>query len=417
MEMQELNSEIRRLEGLQQTATIRMEMAQQRVFYDNQTTQNRSLISSSLNNYFRPFSNSEYRESIESRESDPSEPDTYTEYLDSSDRRIQSLSQNQISTSSSSNAGHRESSATGIIGKIIAKAPAGKRKELQDFLQSENLSDFFKEFLSECPRTRGWKNKEALMTQGLLNIVDQMSQNQALKTKCEILAETALGSCEDRVTLAFLQMQLAINLSGKELQNMSISEVYDYAKQESLMNFLTNKAEAKILQIEDFKRGIGEAEASRIIKDEIEIYLAYLQIGQELGLKMQASDMLYQACSHVSNEELQSAKQEFLAADQNQRIASHIYNDDYLKQHVFVKSIIEEVGNRAEFNADSEQSENDLDAVYLNRIKNLQQSFITTVISEISSEIEKAFVSPGHSVISPRASSTNQASNKSQQNS
>ena len=231
-----------------------------------------------------------------------------------------------------------------VIDKILATS--SNKEELGAFFRSPDLKDF-KMFLGKCPHTEGWKSQEAEMIGCLLEIANKMSQSEAVKRRCETLAETAVGSCGDRVSLAFVQMQLALNLSDKEVKDMSPQEVYDYAKQESVIKFLSEKAKAKIAKIKTTGGAL----------DEIETHLAYLQIGQELGLNLKANGMLYKRCSNVEDRDLESAKQEFLELDREFEIAKHIYEDKILRKNTFVNEIIEKVAAREEFNT-CEENEN-----------------------------------------------------------
>jgi len=63
---------------------------------------------------------------------------------------------------------------------------------------------------------------------------------------------------------------------------MNPQEVYDYTKQESVIKFLSDKAETKIKKM----RTEGG------VLDVIETHLAYLQIGSDLGLNLRANGMV-----------------------------------------------------------------------------------------------------------------------------
>ena len=257
-----------------------------------------------------------------------------------------------------------------ITDQILSKSSSEEEKKtLRTFLES-TVPDF-QRFLAECPRTQGWQSKKEEMVVRLFEIVKKMSQSEVVKTKCETLAATAFDTCGDRVALAFVQMQLSLNLSDKKLEEMSVQEVYDYAKQESVIKFLSEKSAAKVEQIK--ARGGG--------LDEIETHLAYLQIAPDLGLDLKANDMLYQRCSNVTEKELEETKTEFLALDREHLIAEHIYEDGQLRLHPFVKEIIAEVSGREEFGADKKEEEKE--QVYMERLASLQAVVAQATISEI----------------------------------
>lgn len=266
---------------------------------------------------------------------------------------------------------------TEVTNKILSQSESEEfKQELQTFVESSGL-DNFKSFLSRCPQTEGWNSHEAEMTQCLFEIVKKMSQSEAIKTKCESLAETAYGSCGDRVALAFVQMQLSLNLSDKKVEEMSVREVYDYAKQESVIKFLSEKSEAKIKQIKD----------SQLSLDKIEVHLAYMQIGQALGLPLKANGMLYKTSSNVTPEELEVVKKEFLLLDRERLIVEHTCTDNILRLHPFVQEIIKKVGNEDRFDIALREGENESD--YLKRLESLQKDMVEEQIREISKVFKK----------------------------
>ena len=286
-------------------------------------------------------------------------------------------------------AAQQQELANSIGDKILLKAPEEKREELKALLDSEQLPNF-KRFLAECPRTEGWKSHEPKMTQCLLEILEKMSGSEAVKIKCETLAATAFGTCGDRVGLAFVHMQLALNLSDKEVKDMSPQEVYDYAKQESVIKFLSDKSQAKIDQIKTFGG----------VLDEIETHLAYLQIGQELGLNLRGNGMLYQICSNVTDGDLESAKEEFQKSGPELLTAKHLYEDGMLRMHPFVQGIITEVSSREEFSAEVKEDEKSQE--YQARVATLPKlvaeaaiAAIASMCNEFRSSAETGFASVG----------------------
>ncbi|MBP7710052.1 MAG: leucine-rich repeat domain-containing protein [Rickettsiales bacterium] len=268
----------------------------------------------------------------------------------------------------------RQDTISAITDEILSRASFGvEREELRSFLES--TSSNFQMFLAECPRTQGWRSRREEMTGCLFEIVKKMNQSEAVKTKCESLAETAFGTCGDRVALAFVQMQLSLNLPNKKLEEMSVREVYDYAKQESVIKFLSEKSEAKVEHLKD----------EGIRCDEIETHLAYLQIGPDLGLDLKANGMLYQRCSHVTPAELEATKAEFLALDRERLIAEHIYEDGQLRLHPVVQGIIADVADKV--GGFGEEKKGESDEKYVRRMNTLQALVARTAISRIQEVI------------------------------
>ena len=171
-------------------------------------------------------------------------------------------------------------------------------------------------------------------------------------------------------------MQLALNLSDKEVKDMTPQEVYDYAKQESVIKFLSDKAEARIAEIETRGGGL----------DAIETHLAYLQIGSDLGLNLRANGMLYQACSNVTRSDLESAKAEFQELDPHLQAAKHLYEDGMLRTHPFVQGVITEVSEKDEFSTDQKEGENSQE--YNTRLGGLQKSVEEAAITEIGAKFD-----------------------------
>jgi len=237
---------------------------------------------------------------------------------------------------------------------------------------------------------KAWKSDKSAdkpdISQRLFNILNKMNESKAVKIKCENLAQQALGSCGDRVGLAFVRMELALNLSDKEVEDMNFREVCDYAEQESVIKFLENKSQNKIAQIE----------SSGSDPDDVEVYLAFLQIGPELGLKVKVDDMLYRGSSRVTRSDLEDAKLEFIGLDPIYRASSWLYDDEMFRENPLVKGIITKVTERDEFSEVENKDENS--SQYNERAKNMQNSFRSAAIMQIAlemSSLKEASVSDG----------------------
>ena len=259
-----------------------------------------------------------------------------------------------------------------ILDKLINKPETEDKKQiLREFLAKEELINF-RRFLSECcTRTEGKHFKQEMM-QALFEIVTKMQDSEVVKEKCKVLADTSFDTCGDRVTLAFAYMQLPHNLSDKEVKDFSRRELKDYAKDNFIISFLNEKAEIKI---DEIKTNGG-------LLDEIETHLAYLQIAPDLGLELNAIQMLYQRCSNVSEADLSNAKEEFNSFDLNEKIAEYIYDDESIKaQHLDIKKLSGKISDQGKFSADSLKNETEQD--YLTRIGNLQKLVKEEAISKI----------------------------------
>ena len=246
-----------------------------------------------------------------------------------------------------------------------------ERQNIINFLSSEEMSEFNR-FLLECSGTAGWNaDRGTAMSNSLYNLINQMRENETLKTKCLTLASTAFGSCGDRIALAYVQMILSANVTQKPVNEMSVEELFEYAKQEAVTKFLNDKAESRINEIKTRGGGL----------DEIETYLAYLQASPQLGVNLPASAMLYQTCSNVTNADTQNAITEFSQKTINFRTAEHVYNDNSLKTHPLITEIITTENNRDDL--DYSPKKNESDTNYQERMSQIQEGITFSIIAEI----------------------------------
>lgn len=267
-----------------------------------------------------------------------------------------------------------------VLNSIINKAKSEDQKEnIRNFLGKEELA-VFKKFLIECcTRTEGKNVKKDEMIEALFEIVAKMQESNVVKGKCISLAEIAFGDCGDRVALTFAYMQLPQNLSDREVKDFNKKELKNYAKDNFIIKFLNDKAEVKINEM----RAQGEE------PDEIENYLAYLQISDKLGLNLKAIQMLYQA--NVTEHDLNIAEAEFRSLNLNKKIAEYIYDDASIKaQHPDIKLIITAIANKDEFSSDFIEGESGQE--YKERLGKLQESVKKLTVTKIENYLAGKFV-------------------------
>ena len=254
-----------------------------------------------------------------------------------------------------------------VISPIIDSAEINEEKSTNErFLSSENLK-VFRKFLDECTRTAGWSDSEQLMSKSLNELVAKMREDEHLTAKCLAIADTAFETCGDRVSLAYVQMMVAKDILQKPVAEMAVDELFEYSRKESVVKFLSEKAEAKIAQI---KRDGG-------LLDEIETHLAYLQAASNLGLEIPSSQMIYRGCSGVSDEDLENAVTEF--GDPITRAAKHAYNDRLLREHpAIIKIII-----RATEDLDLSPQKGETDKQFEERMSSAEESFGARIIDAI----------------------------------
>jgi Leucine-rich repeat (LRR) protein len=229
-----------------------------------------------------------------------------------------------------------------IAAKIIAKAPKKRRESLKIFLEESTELESFKIFLGKCSEADGWRSNPAnreKMTKALSRLVCAMSQNDALKERCEAIATQASESCGDRVTFYYAKMLLAQNNERIPIAEMNDIHLFNYARQEAVVKFLDEEATKRVTEIE-------KANDGRPFLEEIETHLAYLQAAPRLGLKLPAIGMLYRNWSGVSEETLDIAVAEFNSQSIH-LIAEYIFNDEGgLRNHPAVDGLIAEARER-----------------------------------------------------------------------
>ena len=244
--------------------------------------------------------------------------------------------------------------------------------EITDFLNS--TSEEFKTFIQQCSRTKGWRDNPIKMTQSLVNIINAMRENDVKKGFCEALAHDVSTTCGDRVALTLALMQIKIEFPNiNSLADLNLSELFDASKLDAISQILLQEAEEKVVQIAN----------SGGILEEIEVYLAYLELVKEFGFNLDSIQGLYTntAISGVSHNDLDQAREALNNPGIDHITAQHLYLDSELKLHPEIQEIITEVGQRDEFDYDQTSEENDLE--YQNRLSRLKISYETAVIATI----------------------------------
>ena len=129
-----------------------------------------------------------------------------------------------------------------------------------------------------------------------------------------------------------------LEIVARAVREMSEGEFFEYAKQDTVIGFLGKKADDKI---ETLRQRGGAL-------DEIEVRLAYLQAAPILGVTLRDSEMLYQRCSNVNDDELSAVVYEFNSCAQDldpetaliRRIAEHIYEGKDLRKFGDIEDVI-----------------------------------------------------------------------------
>lgn len=263
-----------------------------------------------------------------------------------------------------------------LLAKILAKS-VGNQGEKQAFalFLNNDISEDFRNFIGYCYHTKFFGDNQDQMISSLYNIVNKMHNNPDLKAKCEALASTAFGTCGDRVALSFVQMQISLGQTHKNVLEMDQAELFVYAKQEAVIKFLSEKSQKRI----DYIKENGG------VLDEIETHLAYLQAASDLGVYIDTG-MLYATLSNVDPKDLEDAKKEFNEKSVEYRIAEYLYDDDQTQSHEFVRAIVESIRNKDEFSVD-ESIDGEKDVTYIERLDDMKHDFREQVVSAIAEKI------------------------------
>jgi hypothetical protein len=210
-----------------------------------------------------------------------------------------------------------------------------------------------------------------------------------------VINEISAGSattCGDRVAMTLIDVQLAalhFNKRPKDMDSEAFAEMTEYARKKSLVKFLQESAEAQ------FKKNGGG--------DEIETHLAYMQLAPQLGLDLSGTEMLYRACSGVSDKDLAVAKSKYDGPSSiipeikewEYFMLSYMLDSPEFEGIEFIKKIKLDVGARNEFDtshlevgaADGEPRVKETDAEYLKRLEALTSKVKKATILELRAKL------------------------------
>lgn len=285
----------------------------------------------------------------------------------------------------------KEALVDAIADEILIHSPSEERKkELKEFLQSDGL-DNFKHFLSRCHYATNWVTNNDQMTECLFRAVDRMSRDEEIKIKFEEFAASAFEGNNRRIELAFVKMQFHLDIPAKEIDQMNEEEFYDYAKQETIIKFLSDSAEKYSVEHNH---------------DDFSKYLTltrYLHSAPALGLELKDAGLTQPLTLQQDSYQKRTnrLKESFFTSDEN-RVAAHIYESDTLRQHPLVKEVIEQTTNKRteEGSANAEEFQ----TLRLEFTSNIQKAFRDRGITTL----EFTPTSPGETIAKPSASTAKQ---------
>lgn len=298
-------------------------------------------------------------------------------------QRINQLAQNTGITISHSiyEAPQLQQTSQNVVQKIIEQAPEDKKQDIAAFLQEPDLEQF-NQFLGECKITTDWqKDNGQEMSSALFGLVEQMSQNESLKTKCVEIAAFAFKNFGDgRVTLCYVNMLLTQNIGQTPIEEMQSERLFEYAKKETIIKFLNEKFEEKVGRI----------------KDDFETHLAYLQVALKLGLEFPASNMLCD-CLNIVEQDLLNAVAEFNHRNADEALViNHIFDDSELREHPKIKELI--ASSATKF--DTELQKNETRAEYEKRLEEAKTEDKQITLQAINQFFQKSLLAENSTQIS-----------------
>ena len=259
---------------------------------------------------------------------------------------------------------------TDVLAEILKKIESEEeKKDISNFFHS--TSEEFQTFIRQCNRMRGWEVKPDEMAVSLLEIIKKMKESDEKggirKILCENSASFSSTSCEDRVALDFALMNIKILFPDEEITKLTFKEIFEASKPQAICAALLKSAEEKIKLL---KTQGG-------LLDEIEVYLAYLEnvktdfeidLGPVYG-KYTGGENSSINCARVSENDIQTINNEIREIGIDRLTSDYIVKDPELHNHPEVKKIIDEIGNREEFDTLTLKDESEKE--YLDRLNQI----------------------------------------------
>jgi hypothetical protein len=149
-------------------------------------------------------------------------------------------------------------------------------------------------------------NSRPLLAQRVVGLTNQLATSESLAALCHERIGQALESCGDRVVWAMNQLELTVRVHQAQQGSAPEQELRDLGRSLLRLQVVHQHAAAKV--------------ASLRVVDPIEVYLAYeTRLAQPLGLPLSTQGMLYEACSNVTEKDLNKASRAAQQADADPR--------------------------------------------------------------------------------------------------
>ena len=159
----------------------------------------------------------------------------------------------------------------------------------------ESSMSSFVLFLQKLPMMRDWgkQGSHLQLLKHIAMIINAMADSQPIRQQCETIAADSVDTCGDRVALGLIRMSVAVSHFSKSV--WSKNSLYEYGKVVSRFETIMALARTKASTM-------GGA------VDEIEVILKYLkELNQPLTLGLPITEMLYEACSGIDDNDIKRA--------------------------------------------------------------------------------------------------------------
>jgi hypothetical protein len=188
------------------------------------------------------------------------------------------------------------------LSSRLAMTTAQRRsleKRWADFETEPHASQFAR-LLRELTRTADFQNsatsREAL-GQRVAEVLDALARDPALRQPCFAVAHEGLGTCGDRVALAFSDIEAAARapaLAGRPDELLKLAQGLH-----------------RLARVDEIARADLSARRGGI--DEVEVVLAYrVKLAEPLGLPAQPAHMLFECCANLDAAQLAQAERDVL---------------------------------------------------------------------------------------------------------
>ena len=188
---------------------------------------------------------------------------------------------------------------------------AGKEYSISSLLEmlDQDQKDQLKQWIDRLSDTADFKNTQQdskkQFANKILDILGKVETDEDFRNIFLLLIEDAASTCGDRVALSILKLDIKYKIATFDIANHTAKELADLIiNGEMSMGLLEQVAREKVKTL-------------RFV-DEIEVFLGYpIKLKEALELPFDGKEMLYYACSGITENDLNTAKEYVMNARNN----------------------------------------------------------------------------------------------------